>query len=87
MGINKGVIRELIGIQAQQEIIVNKDKNSVSNNVKIIWSTECEKKKKKNVESGTRGNEVEMQKLWSESKGLIIRQDNQRWGKGKDHQK
>lgn len=47
MGINKGVIRELIGIQAQQGIIVNKDKNSVSNNVKIIWSTECEKKKKK----------------------------------------
>ena len=40
MGINKGVIRELIGIQAQWGIIANKDKNSVSNNVRIIWSTD-----------------------------------------------
>lgn len=70
MGINKGVIRELIGIQAQQGIIVNKDKNSVSNNVKIIWSTECEKKKKKMLSQGPEGMKQKCRNCGQRVKGL-----------------
>lgn len=39
----------------------------------------------KKFKSGTKGNEIEMQKLWSGSEGLIVVCDKERCRKEEDH--
>lgn len=53
----------------------------------VILGFKKTKQNKTVFESETRGNEMEMQKLWSVSEGLISGCDNDRWGKGEDHWK